>query len=229
MASITIYCLLHYDLHVVVDVKQQQLLDSVTRSQVQEIVSHRPSIHFTLLPLSCSNAFEAILKDFPSVIQPFSEHLPVRHDVTHLQARQCMLAHDNWHGSVSNWHVKYAYHPVVAGHPHCTWYQRNLLVTGALVATIVLLTSLPSLIATPFPTSNILQPQVLYMVPQYSAYHQIPIEPADISKTALGIPFGLFKFVRMPLGLRNAAQPFRDSWMRCFTVFSLVPLMWMTF
>ena len=71
----------HYDL--VVDVKQQRLLDSVTRSQVQGIVSHRPSIHLTLLPLTCSNPFEAILKDFPSVIQPFSEHLPVRHDVTH--------------------------------------------------------------------------------------------------------------------------------------------------
>lgn len=41
------------------------------------------------------------------------------------------------------------------------------------------------------------------------AYYNIPVECADVPKTAVITPFGLFEFLRMPFGLCNAGQTFQ--------------------
>ena len=41
-------------------------------------------------------------------------------------------------------------------------------------------------------------------------YYQVPVAQQDVPKTVVITSFGLYKFLRMPFGLRNAGQSFQD-------------------
>ena len=58
-------------------------------------------------------------------------------------------------------------------------------------------------------TANLAGKVIFSKVDLMKGYHQIPIHPDDVPKTAVITPFGLFEFLRMPMGLKNAAQAFQ--------------------
>ena len=58
-------------------------------------------------------------------------------------------------------------------------------------------------------SANLADAQVFSKIDLVKGYHQIPVAPEDVPKTAMITSFGLYEFLRMPFGLKNAAQTFQ--------------------
>jgi len=69
--------------HLSVDMRYMKLIDMSTQLQIQGIMAHELSPTPTILPPNLSDPFESILRDFPSITQPYSHNISLKHSITH--------------------------------------------------------------------------------------------------------------------------------------------------
>jgi hypothetical protein len=58
-------------------------------------------------------------------------------------------------------------------------------------------------------TANLAGCTIFSKINLVKGYHQVPMAENDITKTIICTPFGLFEYIFMPFGLKNAAQTFQ--------------------
>ncbi|GFW37546.1 hypothetical protein TNCV_861532 [Trichonephila clavipes] len=171
-----------YNFRLVPDISKQVLLDSETNIKCHCILGNS-RIH-SIKTVSGDSVYHELLRKFPDITKPPRPDQEIKHSVVH--------------------YIETNSRPVTAKARRLA--PDRLRIAKAEFENMITLGHMrPSKNF----TSNHHGTKIYSHIDLVKAYHQIPINPDDVHKSAIITPFGLFESTRMQFGLCNAAATFQ--------------------